>query len=172
MKNFPVKVDNKEYWVSRAMAVVAMVFAKDIHGRKHVLTVQRGIGTPDPEYIGKYCLPCGYLDFDETLIQAVARELKEETGVTLPNSDFKLLSFSDDPKADKRQNVTFKYVVESNVPVEDIQKVFTSANSEKDEVSDIRFIPIEDLSLYEWAFHHNKIIELYIAKHDIFNSRH
>ena len=117
MKNFPVidKETGREYWISRSIAVVVAVFAKDkISNDDFVLVVQRGTGTPDPEYIGAFCMPCGYLDFDETCVQAAQRELVEETGLMFPISDFKLVSINDVPESDKRQNVTFRYVVKSS----------------------------------------------------------
>ena len=79
MKNFPVidKNTEREYWISRSIAVVVFVFAKDVFGETYILAEQRGKGTPDPEYVGKYCVPCGYLDFDETCAQAAQRELIE-----------------------------------------------------------------------------------------------
>lgn len=160
MKNFPIidKETGREYWISRSIAVLVKVVAEDIRGNKYVLAVQRGKGTPDPEYVGKYCMPCGYLDFDETTKQAAQRELIEETGLNFPISDFKLVNINDNPEGDKRQNVTFRYIVKSLVPIEDLEQSFTIKNSEKDEVSDIKFINIEDIDLYEWAFNHNSLI--------------
>lgn len=35
-------------------------------------------------YPGKWCLPCGYIEYDETYVEAAAREIKEETGITSP----------------------------------------------------------------------------------------
>ena len=159
MKNFPVidKETGREYWISRSIAVVVAVFAKGGEDN-FVLVVQRGKGTPDPEYVGKYCLPCGYLDFDETCAQAAQRELMEETGVNLPISDFKLVSINDNPKGDKRQNITFRYVVRCPLSTKELELMFTTKNSEKDEVSSIRFININNLDLYELAFNHDKLI--------------
>ena len=56
MKNYCI-IDNegREYWISRSIAVVVFVFAKDIYGDTYILAEQRGKGTPDPEYVGKYC---------------------------------------------------------------------------------------------------------------------
>ena len=138
MKNFPVtdKETGREYWISRSIAVVIAVFAKDkIANDDFVLVVQRGIGTPDPEYVGAFCMPCGYLDFDETCTQAAQRELVEETGLMFPISDFKLVSINDIPESDKRQNVTFRYVVKSSLSIEELGHMFTTKNSEKDEIS-------------------------------------
>ena len=64
MKNFSI-IDSKtgrEYWISRSVAVIVILFAYDLKGKQYVLTVKRGKGTPDPEYVGVHCLPCGYLD--------------------------------------------------------------------------------------------------------------
>ena len=159
MKNFPVidKETGREYRISRSIAVVVAVFAKEGEDN-FVLVVQRGKGTPDPEYVGKYCLPCGYLDFDETCAQAAQRELMEETGVNLPISDFKLVSINDNPKGDKRQNITLIYVVRCPVSTKELKLMFTTKNSEKDEVSSIRFINMRYLDLYELAFNHDTLI--------------
>lgn len=161
MKNFPVidKNTEREYWISRSIAVVVFVFAKDVFGETYILAEQRGKGTPDPEYVGKYCVPCGYLDFDETCAQAAQRELIEETGLNFPVKDFKLVSINDIPESDKRQNVTFRYVINSNVPVEDLCKLFTTKNSEKDEVESIKFIKFSNIDNYEWAFNHQELIK-------------
>lgn len=164
MKNFPVidKETGREHWISRSIAVLTAVFAKDKDGDDCVLVVQRGEGTPDVEYIGAYCMPCGYLDYDETCAQAAQRELMEETGINLPISDFKLISINDDPKSDKRQNVTMRYVVKSPLTVEELSLLFTTKNSEKDEVSSIRFVKVSNVNLYEWAFNHQElVIKLY-----------
>ena len=164
MKNFPVidKETGREYWISRSIAVVVGVFAKDKSGNDCVLVVQRGKGTPDPEYVGSYCMPCGYLDFDETCIQAAQRELIEETGVSFSTFNFKLININDNPTSDKRQNITFRYVVDTIISTEKLELMFTTKNSEKDEVSSIRFIQIKNLDMYEFAFNHQNLIkELY-----------
>lgn len=160
MKNYCIKdATGREHWISRSIAVVIFVIAKDIRNNKCILAVQRGKGTPDPEYVGAYCVPCGYLDYDETIAQAAQRELMEETGLNFPISDFKLININDDPYGDKRQNITFRYVVKSNVPIEDLVKLLTDKNSEKDEVSDMRFIKLENIDLYKWAFNHETLIK-------------
>ena len=161
MKNFPVidKDSGREYWISRSIAAVVCITAKSIHGDSYILAVQRGKGTPDPEYIGAYCMPCGYLDYDETIAQAAQREVKEETGLTFPISDFKLVSINDNPLGDKRQNVTFRYLIKSDVPTEDLELLFTTKNSEKDEVNSIRFIKLSDIEMYKWAFNHETLIK-------------
>ena len=160
MKNYCI-IDNegREHWISRSIAVVVFVFAKDIYGDTYILAEQRGKGTPDPEYVGKYCVPCGYLDYDETIVQAAQRELMEETGLNLPTLDFKLVNINDIPESDKRQNITFRYIVNLDVPIEDLSKLFTTKNSEKDEVESIKFIKLFNIDNYEWAFNHQELIK-------------
>ena len=160
MNNFSVKVNGKEYWISRSVAVVGYV-----HKQGCILAIQRGKGTPDPEFVGKWCLPCGYLDYDETCWEAVKREIHEETGILINenNSVLNGTEVNSDPKADKRQNVTVRY------------KIWYCGNdelstkfSEKNEVSDIKWIPIDEVDNYEWAFNHKELIKDY--NDDIFNS--
>lgn len=162
MKNFPI-IDSKtgrEHWISRSVAVVGLVFGYDEDEKEYILAVQRGTGTPDPEFVGKWCLPCGYLDYDETLEEALQREVFEETGVLLATDSIELLEVNSDPKSDKRQNVTFRYQAIAkeetlaNIPL-------TTENSEPYEVSDIKWIPYSEVDNYEWAFNHKELIKQY-----------
>src|SRR4051794_23242359 len=60
---------------------------------------------------GKWGLPSGYLDRDETVEEAVVREVLEETGwMSQVVSLFRINSKPDRPKED-RQNVAFEYIV-------------------------------------------------------------
>jgi 8-oxo-dGTP pyrophosphatase MutT (NUDIX family) len=166
MKNFPI-IDSKtgrEHWISRSVAVVGLVFGYDEDEKEYILAVQRGTGTPDPEFVGKWCLPCGYLDYDETLEEALQREVFEETGVLLATDSIELLEVNSDPKSDKRQNITFRYKVISQSRVEDLEKEFTTKNSEKDEVDSIRFIKVSNWDLYDYAFNHEEIIKALLPK--------
>lgn len=44
MKNFSVKVNGKEYWISRSVAAVGFVFKK-VNSNIYALVEQRGVGT-------------------------------------------------------------------------------------------------------------------------------
>lgn len=121
MKNFSI-IDSKtgrEYWISRSVAVLGVVKAIDKNGVKYILAEQRGTGTPDPEYVGYWCLPCGYLDFDETCKQAIAREVLEETGVNIHPENFELFFINDNPNSDKRQNITLRFRTELEGYIDD-----------------------------------------------------
>lgn len=64
-----------EYEYPRPAASVDVIVSRMIDGEEHILLIQR---KHDP-YQGSWALPGGFLDMDETLEQAAARELKEET---------------------------------------------------------------------------------------------
>jgi 8-oxo-dGTP pyrophosphatase MutT (NUDIX family) len=159
MKNFPIidKETGREYWISRSVAVLGIVTATDYNGVEHILAVQRGLGTPDPEFVGAWCLPCGYLDFDETCKEAVSREVKEETGIDISPDKFELVYINDDPKSDKRQNITLRFKAELIEYANDVE--LTDKFSETNEVMDIKWIPIDWVDNYKWAFNHEKIIK-------------
>lgn len=58
------------------VGVAGMVF--DSKGR--ILMVRRSSGM---DYEGLWCIPCGYVEYNEDIRVAVARELKEETGLVV-----------------------------------------------------------------------------------------
>lgn len=159
MKNHPLinPETNKEEWISRAMAVLAVVTSFDKNGKTCILAQQRGKGTPDPEFVGAWCLPCGYLDYDETLHQAIHREVFEETGLIINPDQFQMFYVNDDPKEDKRQNVTFRFKVQLPVSCESLK--LSKRNSDKDEVENVGWIPLTDIDKLKWAFNHDKIIK-------------
>jgi len=67
------------FFHARSTAVVACVICM-VGDVPHVLMVERGEKVDNS---GLWCLPCGYLDWDESLGEAVVRELFEETGLDI-----------------------------------------------------------------------------------------
>ena len=96
-------------WVARNMATLVIIFAINKDNQIHVLANKRGPNTPDPEFRGCWCMPCGYLDYNETLKEAAARETFEETGLIIDPKKLRLVYINDKPEDDKRQNVTFRF---------------------------------------------------------------
>lgn len=143
---------------SRSIAVVGFVFGKNAEGKWCALASQRGEGTPDPEFRGAWNVCCGYLDFHESVEEAIAREIFEETGLKFAASTFKLHSINSNPESDKRQNVTLRFTRVLTVPVEEFIEKFSHEHNEKNEVGEIKFIPISEINNYRWAFNHDTLI--------------
>lgn len=121
--------------------------------------VDNGVGillikrTGDLLESGKWGLPGGYLDRDETAAEGALRELREETGwegkiVSL----FRINTLPNRPHED-RQNVSFDFIIR---PV----KLVGLPDAES---SNMEFIPFEKLYKKEaLAFDHGETIELYM----------
>lgn len=151
MNNFPVKVDNETYWISRSIAVVGVIFCLDDGLR--VLIGKRGKGCPD--YQGYWNCPCGYLDYNETLRQACSREINEETNLNVNPSFLRLYAINDSPTENK-QNVSFTYWAFSKHFFKG-QTIYPKG-FESFEVEDVEWISIDDLDEYQFAFNHKTII--------------
>lgn len=150
-KNFSVNCDGKEYWISRSIAVLGLVYVITPSKSIYILANKRGIGTPD--YQGYWNMPCGYLDYNETCKEACIREIYEETGITVPFVNFWTVS---DALTDTKQNVTLRYYCCLDSLLEVNKDDF---GGEKNEVEEIRWIKLDDINNYNWAFNHLEIIK-------------
>jgi len=119
----------------------------------HVLVAKRGSGASDHQ--GLWNCPCGYLDFDETLDQCAARELREETTFVLEPEDLMPFDVTDDP-ANFKQNISHKFCAFLDEGVD--LTVAPGTEGEPNEVEEVKWIPIEDVNQYEWAFNHDEFI--------------
>lgn len=166
--------DGREVWLSRSVAVVAIVTI--VHnGITYVLMGKRGPGCPNE--IGKWVMPCGYLDYDETLNDAAIRETFEETGFHVPDYlsrleedgvswiDKQLYSDWDIPvhikssytKGTGAQNVTvyFRLELPEIVPYDTLPKL-TISNPQ--EVTELKWVPLEEVPKLEVGFGHDETI--------------
>ena len=102
---------------------------------------------------GKWALPGGFLERDETAAECAVRELKEETGwVGEVIQLFKINTSPDRPHED-RQNVTIEFIIK---PIKRVR--------EKDwESSKVEWIPFDKLLPFnEYAFDHGETIRQYV----------
>jgi len=133
------------YEYPRPMVTVdAVVFRKN-ENNKEVLLIQR----KNFPFEGMWALPGGFVDMDETVENAVVRELEEET--SLQFSDLKQLhTFSTigrDPRG-RNISVMFYGVTEMN----------NSSIKAGDDAGDARWFAVDQLP--DLAFDHNEAIEM------------
>lgn len=157
MKNFPVNVDGKQYWISRSIAVVGIVL-KFCHNQWYVLANKRGKGCPD--FQGYWNCTCGYLEYDRTCVQQIVAEYVEECGFITEESRWNFLGYNDSPSENK-QNVTLRfYYFADNDEDFDLAK---RKGGEIDEVEDVKWVPVNEVPNYQFAFGHQNLIHLVIT---------
>jgi len=156
-----------DYWVSRAPAVVGIVFAFGVEGGTRVLVIKRSKNMRDEPL--KYGAPSGYLDWDESGFEAMTREVYEETSLYLPiyepflifDNNQQPFFVQSDPTKDKNQNVSLTYVLaydfnsDPECFPEEIEK-YTDHETEK-----VQWLKLSDFynAMYEWAFNHDERIK-------------
>lgn len=115
-----------------------------------IALVKRAQGVPSP---GKWAIPGGFVDRDETCRQAALRELKEETGYE--GKIVKLIKVIDNPnrKNEERQNISFVYQI-------DVGEKVREPDHEVNAVQwfDLNKLPPES----DFAFDHHQIIQDYL----------
>ncbi len=102
---------------------------------------------------GKWSLPSGFLDRDETAAQAVLRELREETGWEGEVRSLFFIKTDPNRPHEDRQNVSFHFLVKANREVDT-----------KDwESTEVAWVPIAKLPpLATFAFDHGEAIQHYL----------
>lgn len=101
---------------------------------------------------GKWGLPGGFLDRDETVADGVLRELLEETGWTGRVLTLLRINSRPDRPREDRQNVAFDFVIE---PLE--------KRGEPDaESSDVQWLPMERVLSLDLAFDHMETVRSYV----------
>jgi len=178
-------IEDRGFFNSRSCAVLATVIIKK-EEKTYVLLGQRGTGTPD--YQGYWNMPCGYLDWDESGTDAVYRELYEETGLDLEefinhiNANYEKCSAERRPGlscvlrydleqpwyvnhfvTSNRQNVTLRFGVIVELLENDELPKLSNENSEPDEVSDLRWVDVNDIDDYKCAFGHKEVLKDYLT---------
>lgn len=102
---------------------------------------------------GKYSLPGGFVDRDETIRDAGVREVLEETGYNVELSSLLRVADNPDRPQEDRQNIAFFYVAS----VINGNKVL---NNEVSEISWFSLNKLPDKNLF--GFDHYQTIQLYL----------
>lgn len=165
-KNFEItaKENGQKYWISRAVAVCAIVIVYDENGMPNILINKRGAGTPDFQHC--WNIPCGYLDWDETTSQACSREVFEECNILINDCMWVQYGDIEDSPESNRQNVTIRKITELDwdqylTAVEKAKNTINRTFGEENEVENIELMPLTqyEINNHKWAFNHKKLVE-------------
>jgi 8-oxo-dGTP diphosphatase len=148
-------VPNKSYqttcgqtiWKSRNVAVAVLVMRAnpENESKLQIIGVRRG---PKVSHTGQWCFPCGYLDYNEDIIEAAIREVYEESNILLEKSDLDFYNLDSDPSKNL-QNVSVHFTAYITKEVE-----LNGNNCEPGEVDEVKWIDIDEIENYDWAFDH------------------
>lgn len=136
--------ENKNKALLRHAVVDCLVIDKN-----KILLAKRGPKYSEP---GKWALPGGYVERDETTSESALREILEETGYQAKIINlFRIIDHPDRPKED-RQNISFVYLVKPIKKVGDFDHEISST-----QWFDLDKLPPEK----DFAFDHYTNIKLY-----------
>jgi len=168
--NTPHKLpDGRIIWETRSPAVVAACLFYPRSGPTEVLLVERGPGCPDE--VGKSCMPCGYLDFDESGTDGARREVWEEAGVFI-DEGYEDWIYKDQPwkvnhyPTSNRQNVSLHFLF-SLYEISQPRPQVTFENCEPDEVTRVYWEPVSSAVNMNLAFGHHLTIKELAALREI-----
>lgn len=162
-ENRMIKGENgEELWISRSVVVICVVARITDDNKIEILAEKRG---PLVSATGLWCFPCGYLDYDEDLTDAVIREVQEETGYTLERKDVKFIDINSKPEG-KKQNVGIRHIAF----IDNDKKQISDFELDTNEVTELKWIEIGEsvgnifnidvnkLDCVKWAFNHKSLI--------------
>ncbi len=128
---------------------------------EYVLMGKRGALMHD--HVGKWCMPCGFLDWDEHVRHAAMREVYEESGLNILEVKEKykiIIDYTVRPYRIKSnlnspmQNVVHHYGI--MFEADEFPEIHT--RFAKGEVDETRWVPIEEVKHLECAYDHKEII--------------
>lgn len=160
--------DGRKIYLSRSVAVVGVIFAI-VDSEIYILTEKRSSIMDEPN---KQAVVSGYLDWDEDTIEAIRREIYEETSFLIDDYENELIFnnnsqpfyINSHPKKDAKQNVTLSYMF-----VYEFDKLPKEVEKHHDkEIDSVKWISIREVDNYKWAFNHDERIKMawdYFVKH-------
>lgn len=162
-ENRMIKGENgEELWISRSVVVICVVARITDDNKIEIIAEKRG---PLVSATGRWCFPCGYLDYDEDLTDAVIREVQEETGYTLERKDVNFIDINSKPEG-KKQNVGIRHIAF----IDNDKKQISDFELDTNEVTELKWVEIGEsvgnifnidvnkLDCVKWAFNHKSLI--------------
>lgn len=162
--------DGRVIWLSRSCAVTTTVLCR-VAGKSYILLGKRGVGCPDE--VGKWNLPCGYLDWDETLPEAAVREVFEETGVNLlAISDSSILidcmqqpwRVNSNHRPGSKQNIShhfYRVFTANELPAT------STEYCEPNEIDELQWRSIDQLEGLDYAFGHDEVMQEFLSRPEV-----
>jgi len=126
------------------IATVAAIIKSD-EGK--ILLTRRNV---EP-FKGQWCLPGGHIDQNENVKDAVVREVKEETGLDFEGEFF---DYFDEIVPERDWHAVVMVCTGKG-----LGKIAT----QESEVTDIRWLSLEEACSLQLAFGHNKILNEYVS---------
>lgn len=160
-KSYTVKEEGHELYgktlYTGRYASVNLFFYCICNNECYLLATKRGDGAADKKNM--WCVPCGYLEDDESGEEGALRELYEETHIDIRDSinNVFLGNVTTNPKYCNNGNVQLNYycVIKTDT-LPDVEDKFDG-----NEVSKTEWVNVNKLEEDKvWCFHHN-----YIAEH-------
>ena len=150
--------DPKIVYSGRFCAVSGFIYAI-VNGKYSILANLRGSGTPD--YQGCWNAICGYLERYESAKEGIARETLEECGFQIDTDDLREVYTETNPKECNNGNVTIRHIAFLG---KIIPHYVNKEGGEENEVESVKWIPIDKIDNYKWAFNHYNTIQKYSPK--------
>jgi len=135
--------EGNKHWISPSVSVDALVIVGE-----QVLVVKRSEAMSNA---GLWCLPCGFMDWNECPHFACIRELLEETGIDIRELN-PINSDSHRPHALNGTALQFEFRLQG-IP---------TVNINTEECVDYKWISLNDLDSLEWAFFHDELITYFL----------
>lgn len=156
--------DGRSFYISRSLAVSTVLILR-VKKIDYLLLIRRSNSAPD--FKGYWANVTGYLDYDETLADAVRREIYEEAGLDVNDliskgttlyGSFDIPHYTESNVFDGRQNVSVRYVI--HLELDELPIIYYNEK----ECLDGQFFPLkENYQLianeeFKLAFNHKDII--------------
>lgn len=166
-ENRMVKGENgEELWISRSVVVSCVVARITDDNKMEILAEKRG---PLVSATGRWCFPCGYLDYDEDLTDAVIREVQEETGYILNKDDISFIDINSKPYG-KKQNIVIRHIAF----IDNHKNQISDFKLDTNEVTELKWVEIGEcvcnifiekliidvnkLDCVKWAFNNKSLL--------------
>jgi 8-oxo-dGTP diphosphatase len=127
-------------------ATVAALITPDDDNREIILLTKRSV----PPFPGKWCLPGGHIDDYETALEAVVREVREETGLLFDSPVF--LNYFNEIFPEYNFHAVALAFCGSGIG---------STALMEDEVEEIAWFPLAEILTRQLAFNHLQIVQYY-----------